>query len=376
MEYKSEFKLKVVKEHLEDGVTQVDLCKKYDLYERTLRRWVQKYKFSDTADPFIPIDHDLKGVSTMVRIRPDGSHEEVLKWVKSNKSLEQQNEIMQYAVNSLKEQITPLPKTQKPIAETCDGLLSLYVVTDYHMGQMSWAGECGESWDLEIAEQTLISWFEQAINAAPNSHTAVLGQLGDFLHYDSLKALTPTSGHVLDTESKYPQVVDSVLKIFRTIVSMLLAKHEHVHIIMAEGNHDLASSVWLRAFFDQLYKFEDRVTVDNTHTPYYCYEWGDTSLFFHHGHCKKMGSLSKVFAGEYREVFGRTKYSYAHMGHYHHVKSEEDELMIVRQHPTLAAKDSHSVRGGYNSIRSASVINYSKTRGYVGESSFMPEFIK
>jgi len=115
------------------------------------------------------------------------------------------------------------------------------------------------------------------------------------------------------------------------------------------------------------------VTVDSTETPYYCYEWGKTSLFFHHGHKKKLNDISQVFAGLYREVVGRTEYSYAHIGHLHHVQAKEDSLMIAEQHPTLAAKDAHSARGGYSSMRGASVITYSKCSGEVARQTLRPE---
>lgn len=44
----------------------------------------------------------------------------------------------------------------------------------------------------------------------------------------------------------------------------------------------------------------------------------------------------------------------------HHLKQDEDNMMQVRQHPTLSAKDAYAVRAGYNSQRGASVIIYSK----------------
>jgi len=50
-------------------------------------------------------------------------------------------------------------------------------------------------------------------------------------------------------------------------------------------------------------------------------------------------------------------------------------MMIVEQHQTLAAKDSYSVRGGYASKRSASVITYSKEYGEVARQTFRPEMI-
>lgn len=255
-------------------------------------------------------------------------------------------------------------------------LLSCYIVTDYHLGMLAWEPEAGDNWDTDLAYDLLLKFFKYSVASTPNSKVAVLAQLGDFMHYDSLDAVTPTSGHVLDADTRLPKLVDVSIRAIRTAISMMLEKHEHVHIIMAEGNHDLASSVWLRAMLAALYENEPRVTVDNTHTPYYCYEWGQTSLFFHHGHKKKVAQLSKVFAGLFRDVFGRTQKSYAHTGHLHHEHAVEDQLMKIKQHPTLAAKDAYAARGGWLSEREASVITYSKKFGRFTEFTITPEMLK
>ncbi len=74
-------------------------------------------------------------------------------------------------------------------------------------------------------------------------------------------------------------------------------------------------------------------------------------------------------------MFGRTKYSYAHMGHLHHIDVKENQMMVVEQHSTLAAKDAHSARGGYLSQRGASVITYSKHEGEVARATIRPEYL-
>jgi hypothetical protein len=156
---------------------------------------------------------------------------------------------------------------------------------------------------------------------------------------------------------------------------MLLQKHQHVHFLMAEGNHDLASSAWLRELFAALYIDEPRVTVETRPDPYYCIEHGKTALFFHHGHKKRFDSLETVFVAKFREVYGRTKYAYAHTGHLHHNVVKETNTMTLEQHRTLAAPDSHASRGGWMSGRDAKVVTYHKDFGEVGRISISPEMI-
>jgi hypothetical protein len=343
-----------------------------ELNMSTIKLYSRQRLAKESLELKVPDGQVLKGTSILY----DKDGNEKLKWIKTSKDLEKQKEILLHVVEGLK---ADLPK-EKPVFSLLKNispdLLSAYFITDYHIGCLSWKGETGEDWNVTIAEETLFNWFATAIDSAPKSHTAIFAQLGDFLHFDGLEAVTPTSGHVLDADARYQEIVEVVIRVVRRIIKMLLGKHQHVHIIMAEGNHDLASSVWLRALFSALYEDEPRVTVDNTHTPFYAFEWGDTSLFFHHGHKAKMGKISSSFAGIYREIFGRTKYSYAHMGHYHHRDVKENSLMIVEQHPTLAAKDAYSARGGYISQRGASVISYCKKYGEVARATIRPEMFE
>jgi hypothetical protein len=303
----------------------------------------------------------LSGRSALVDERTGAT---VLQWYKTSEDKEKTHQALIAAVNALSKEVEPCSTVRKP-PRVFDDLLSCYVLTDYHLGMLAWHKEGGADWDLTIAKGQLYRWIDEAIAITPNSKRAVFAQLGDFLHFDGLVAMTPTSGNILDADSRFPKIVEAAVCTLRHVVNRLLQKHEQVHVLMAEGNHDLASSVWLRVLFAQLYADNPRVTIDRSSTPYYCVEHGKTSLFFHHGHMRKPDQIAEVMAAKFREVIGRTKYSYAHMGHQHHAKLIETPLMIVEQHQTLAAKDAHSSRHGYHADRSAQVITYHADRGEV-----------
>jgi hypothetical protein len=318
----------------------------------------------------VPDGFLVKGVSTMYA--KDGSI--AAQWVKSSIDRERQEAIMRAAVDAMVEDIRPAAPVAPPEL-VLDKLLNCYVITDYHLGAKAWAEETGASWDLHIAEDMLVQWFSAAIAQSPASHTAVLVNLGDLMHWDGIEAVTPTSKHTLDADTRFQKLVRVTIAVLRRVVSMLLQKHQHVHFLMAEGNHDLASSAWLRELFAALYIDEPRVTVETRPDPYYCIEHGKTALFFHHGHKKRFDSLETVFVAKFREVYGRTKYAYAHTGHLHHNVVKETNTMTLEQHRTLAAPDSHASRGGWMSGRDAKVVTYHKDFGEVGRISISPEMI-
>lgn len=336
--------------------------------ERSLRRRLKAMRGEQEA----PDGFKVTGKSTLIDRR---TGETVLEWVKISRDAERQAEILREVAEALASEL-PRERPVKPPETGGSDLLNCFVVTDYHLGMYSWAEETGDDWDTDIAEGLLVDWFAAAIRSAPNADTAIFAQLGDFLHWDGMDAVTPASKHLLDADTRFQRLVRVAIRAIRRIVRMLLEKHRHVHLIMAEGNHDPASSIWLRELIAALYEDEPRVSIDKSADPYYCYEWGKTSLFFHHGHKRKPGNIADVFAAKFRQVFGRTKYSYAHMGHMHHLQALETNLMVVEQHRTLASPDAYASRGGWMSGRSASVITYSREFGEVGRVIISPEMVK
>lgn len=308
----------------------------------------------------VPDGFFLRGTSTY--FNKDGKV--AGQWVKNQIDHDKQREIFQAACDAFCETIPRVRPRQAPAHGNAD-LLNCFVITDFHLGMLSHREETGADWDIKIAENMIIRWFEQAIMQSPNAETAVFAQLSDFLHTDSIEALTPASKNVLDVDSRFHKVVRTAIRILRTVIDMLLAKHKRVHIVMADANHDPVSQIWMREWFSALYENEPRITVDRSPSPYNAYEFGKTALFFHHGHKRRVTNVSEVFAAQFREMFGRTKYAYAHTGHLHSIDVKENNLMVVEQHRTLAAPDAYAARGGWLAGREAQVITYHAEYGEV-----------
>lgn len=321
---------------------------------------------------FAPPDgHAVKGVSALV----DAEGREIIKWVKTSADADARAAAMQAAVEAFKDELPRAEPVPRPVGARPD-LLNFYAITDAHFGSLSWREETGADYDLTIAERLLTDWFAAAIDLAPAAHTGVLAQMGDLAHYDGMESKTPTSGHILDADSRFPKLVRVVIRTLRRVVRMLLEKHERVHIIMADANHDPASGAWLREMFAAFYDDEPRVTVDSSASTYYVVEHGKTSLFVHHGHRRNVGNVDSVFAGKFRDIYGRTKHSYAHIGHLHSDELKSTNLMKIERHETLAAPDAYAANGGWLSGRSAKVITYSNEHGEVSRLTLTPAMVE
>lgn len=319
----------------------------------------------------VPDGFKVKGVSTYYNKegKPSGQ------WVKSSEDAERREQIVQAALVALGDQV-PRAKPINAPRRTLDHLCNLYVMTDCHYGMLAWHREGGADWDLRIAEGVLGGCFDLMVDSAPPARVGVVAQLGDWLHFDSLSAVTPTSGHVLDADGRFTKVVEGAVRVLRNLVDKALTKHSEVVVLMAEGNHDVASSVWLRVMFKALYELEPRVTVIDSALPYYVHQHGETMLAFHHGHLKKNDQLPGLFAAQFPKVWGSTVKRYAHTGHRHHVEEREHPGMTVVQHPTLSARDAYAARGGWISERQAQAITYHVKHGKVGTTVVTPEMLE
>jgi len=316
--------------------------------------------------------HRVAKRTTLYDCRTGG---EMIEWVQGREDDRQRELAMAAARQAFAEEIPRVNPIDGPSPCNAD-LMNVFPLADLHIGGLSWAEETGGDWDTHIAETLLYRIVSQMVKSAPSADRAVLLQLGDIAHYDSLEAITPTHGNVLDADTRFQKMIRVVIRAMRCVIDMLLMSHRQVDVVMVEGNHDLASSAWLKEAFRALYEAEPRVVVDDTPKPYHCIEHGNTSVFAHHGHKCKLGQVEQVWVNEFREVYGRTKYSYGHVGDQHHHEARESNLMKSEMHQTIAPRSSCAARIGGDAGRSAQVITYSAEHGEVGRSRVTPEMVQ
>ncbi len=324
----------------------------------------------EAAHVAAPDTHFVKGVSTL-----HGADGEVkLQWVKTQVDEIARQEAMKAGIA---EMCAAIP-AQEPIrapSHFAPKLCNTYVFSDYHMGMLAWWKEGGSDWDLPIAEKVLIGCFEHMLAQAPPARVGFLLQLGDFLHTDGLIPVTPAHGNVLDADSRFQKIVATTIRALRHIVNRMLEKHETVHVVMAEGNHDPTSSIWLQQMFAALYEKEPRITICDSPLPYYAYQHGKTMIAAHHGHLTKTMSLPALIPAQFSKMWGETKYRYVHCGHVHHVAEKEHSGITVVQHPTLASRDAYAARGGWYAERGARCDTYHVEHGHVARTIVTPEMV-
>lgn len=341
---------------------------------KSLRRKAAASGFSPEHDMTrtVPEGYLVRGVSSLYN--KDGKLS--AQWVKSSIDQQRQAEMQKAAYAAMAEEL-PRLGVLAPVTSTQTNLCTVYTFTDSHVGMLAWHEEGGADWDLKIAEATLVGCFERMVASSPAAKECVIAQLGDFLHYDSaVSSVTPMHGHILDADGRMPKMVKVAIRVLRRLVDIALQKHEKVILLLAEGNHDISSSVWLRAMFQALYELEPRIEVIDSELPYYTHQHGETMLAWHHGHLSKNEALPILFASQFPKIWGNTTKRYAHTGHRHHAHEKEHSGMTVIQHPTLAARDAYAARGGWMAERTATAITYHSKYGQVARTTVIPEMLE
>jgi hypothetical protein len=323
----------------------------------------------------VPLGFNVRGISTLYNTKGEVASQ----WVKSSADDAARTKAMRESFEAMSEELPRLDAVGPHAGLTESKLLTLYTLTDSHVGAACEAALGGADWNQAEAERVLVGCFAQMVNSSPPAEVGFINQLGDFLHSDgvALEAVTPQHRHILDQDGRFPSLAATAVRILRQVITLALGKHERVVVLLAEGNHDMASSVWLRLMFRVLYENEPRVTVIDSELPYYIWSHGKVMLAFHHGHMKKMEGLPLLFASQFPKVWGDASVRIAHTGHRHHGQEQSKEYsgMTVIQHPTLAARDAYAARGGWMSERSVTAITYHSTYGQVARTTVTPEML-
>lgn len=292
-------------------------------------------------------------------------------WVKYpplRQGRESVREIIEEAKEALRD-VPARPVIRKPILSGINPHeQNVYIVADHHLLMLAWAPEVGQNYDLKIAEEIFYNTAEDLVASAPNTDTAILLNLGDWLHVNDNSARTERSGNKLDVEGRFFKGFRLGVDLMVWYVERLLKKHRHVKVRMLPGNHDEHASLTTQVALAMAFRHNDRVTVELSPETFWAYGWGKTMLVAHHGHEVKPQDMPGVMAAYWPELWGRTSHRYALLGHIHHrsVGGDERNGAAWETFQTLAGKDAYHYARGYSSGRSMVAITYDDRGGESG----------
>lgn len=319
----------------------------------------------------VPDGQKVRGVSTyydkegMVRGQ----------WVKSAEDKERQAEMLQEWVSAFASELPKEEPVQMPEYGS-KALMACYPVGDHHLGMLSWDEETGNNYDMKIGERLLMGAANHLVGMAPACEKAAIIFLGDFMHYDSFEAVTPSSRNQLDADSRYPKMVRAAIRSMRYLIRRALTRHQNVHVIVEIGNHDLSSSIFLMECLHNVYEFEPRVTVDTSPAHYHYFTHGKVLVGIHHGHGTKMQHLPLIMAHDRPREWGAARYRYWWTGHVHHDQTKDYHGTKVESFRVLAGNDAWAAQKGYRSMQDMKCVLLHEEYGEVSRHTVNPEMLK
>ncbi len=316
------------------------------------------------GEPFaMPDGHMVKGVSALTD--PDGRV--IQQWVKTKRGERDPFAVaaaLKGAFKGLRGRGEPVPQP----ASCLDSQLTLYPLPDLHVGMRAWGRETGVNWDLKIAERVLGDALRSLVAQAPAAAEAIVLGGGDLIHSDNQDNRTARSGHALDVDGRYPEVVRAAARLLVGLVDAALARHERVIVRILKGNHDEHASVAVAYFLLAWFRHEPRVTVDDDPSLFFKHRFGKVLLAATHGHAARAERMPELMAHRYAADWGETLFRYAHMFHLHHKRlmASEGGGVVVETHQAPIPPDAWHFGSGFLSGRSLQAITYHRDYGEIG----------
>jgi len=304
---------------------------------------------------------------------PDGEVERT--WERQSPDMERVAELLRGFVAELSEGVKGLsPKVRAPTMVNTD-LLTVYPIGDHHHGMYADPTETGDAYDAKISVHRLESAFDHLIALSPPSETALLLNLGDFLHGNDSTNETE-HGNRLDVDTRFGKVMHSGAMALVRCVLKLLTKHKTVIVWNIRGNHDRDAALAIAMAMSFYFHNEPRVIVDIGSSLYKYHRFGRVLIGSHHGHGAKAQDLPLIMAEDRKEDWGVTDHRVWHCGHIHHLTRRDYVGCTVETHRTLAGTDAWHAGQGYRSKKDMNAIVYHRSHGEIQRTRFEMGMLK
>ena len=340
------------------------------LYYTTVNQYMKRIKLQAGTQGFAPEfnmdkpapeSHIVKGVSTLYN--EEGGIKQ--QWVKTDLAKQAQAESLRQIVANIAEELPVFKPTKVTQANCSKDLMAVYPLGDPHIGMKALKEESGQDWDLSIAKTTFLDVFDRLVTSAPHCDTAVIVNLGDYFHADNVEGVTSRSGHQLDMDSSYQDMIDIGMQIIIRMIKVALTHHKQVKVINAIGNHDDCSAMFLQVALKHMFAEEPRVDIVCDNTPYHYFTNGKSFVGVHHGHTTKADRLPLVMASDRPSDWGNSIFRTWLTGHIHHDSKKEFSGCTVESFRTLAAKDSYAAWHGWRSMQDSKALVLHKEYGEI-----------
>ena len=363
-----------LKQSMTDGLSNKDICEKFDMTLRAIMRRKAKLVatgFDPENDRFYsnPSDQPVKGYSTLHRHKnkEDSTTGKMLEWVKTNVAMSDQLETARKALEAMTSEIEPLPMIPFKNKVKSTDRFTVIPIGDPHIGLAAWSKISGDEWNIDIANRVYKKVFTRLLESLPDTEECVFCNTGDFFHADNVAGVSTRSGHHFDLDGHHGKWLDAGFILIRMFIDACLKKYKYVEFINVPGNHDDILGRAIGSFVEQLYLNNPRLKVQKGDNPFQYVHKGQVLLGFAHGHTARLPSLPGKMADDQAILWGKTTYRHWFTGHVHHkswLQYKEHPGCKVETVGIIPPKDAYAHGAGYGAGRGIQGVVFDKKVGY------------
>ena len=252
-----------------------------------------------------------------------------------------------------------------PVPDAPESLCAVFPVADLHIGMLADKEEVGTDWDTKIARRVFDDTFARLVSVTPAAGVAILAQLGDLMHIDDQRNVTPQNKHQLDADTRYFLVLRRAVAAMKGAIETLRQRYPLVIYRGCRGNHDITAHYAVTLALAEFYRDTPGVQIIDNAGEFYCHEFGVNMLLLHHGDRAKPERLVHFAASEWAELWGRTKHRLALSGHVHHETRKEVGGMAFESVGTIIPRDAYAYGAAYSAKRALVSITLDAAQGEV-----------
>jgi hypothetical protein len=240
------------------------------------------------------------------------------------------------------------PKYKPFVRKPKSGNMLELDIFDAHLGKLAWGRETGYSdYDLKIGGYRFEEATEVIVDRTKHfGFDQIVLPIGNDLLQADTKAGTTTAGTHVDTDGRFERTFETAHKLLVGQIDRLSSIAD-VKVVVVPGNHDELAA-WTLGFALQCwYRSNANVTIDNSPKVRKYHEFGKCMQMYTHGNKGKHKEYGLVMATEQPDMFGRTRYREAHVGHLHQDRVSSMYGVVVRILRALCSADSWHAGNAY-----------------------------
>lgn len=264
--------------------------------------------------------------------------------------------------------ITPIKASQIQNINSEEDVCAILALQDMHFGKQG-------NDDIAQYVKECCLYLASKAHANYNVDELVFVIGGDMLNMDTFGGTT-TKGTFVENSGSAMEAYINAYNCMVDCIATLYQFCAKLKVVFIAGNHCRLSSFHLVHALGQSFANWDGLEFDDEYGERKAFLYGDNLICFEHGDIKTNNN-PLLYATEYPEMWGKSKYRTLYTGHYHSkqikevITENEKHGFSSKQLPSLSSSDYYHYHNKYTGAKRSALIEiHEKEKGYIGSFNY------